>query len=240
MAMDEGLRLSIDADARVATLTIDRPDSKNAFTSAMWTSGADALRAVAADVSVGVLLLDATGDVFSAGADVKDASSSKDAGRPFHSFLDALCEFPKPVVAAVGGAAVGSGFTMLAYVDIVIASTRARFRAPFVAMGLSPEAGSSAMLPRLLGWQAAAEAMFTADWIPVDEARRLGFVREVVEPDALDARARELASRIGAQPLASLVATKRLLLEGRGSVADVRARESAVFRDLLGSRTRLD
>ena len=240
MAMAEGLRLSIDADAHVATLTIDRPGSKNAFTSAMWTSGAESLRAVAADDSVGVLLFDATGDVFSAGADVKDASSSKDAGRPFHAFLDELCEFPKPVVAAVGGAAVGSGFTMLAYVDIVLASTRARFRAPFVAMGLSPEAGSSVTLPRLLGWQAAAEVMFTAGWFAVDEAHRLGFVREVVEPEALAARARELAAHIGSQPLASLVATKRLMLEGRGSATDARARESVVFRDLLGSRTRLD
>lgn len=235
----DGLRLSVDGDAHVATLTIDRPEAKNAFTSAMWTTGADALRSVAADDDVGVLLLDATGDVFSAGADIKDASSSKDAGRPFHAFLDEFSSFPKPVVAAVDGAAVGSGFTMLAYADIVLASTRARFRAPFVAMGLSPEAGSSVMLPRLLGWQGAAEAMFTAGWMSVDDAHRLGFVREVVEPEDLAARARQLVASIGSHPVASLVATKRLLLEGRGPVDDARARESEVFRRLLGDRTRL-
>jgi enoyl-CoA hydratase/carnithine racemase len=233
----EGLRYDIDRGARVATLTIDRPEAKNAFTPAMWSAGAAWLAEAADDDDVHVLLLTSVGDVFSAGADIKAMSAEKDAGRPFHSFLDQLVPFPKPVVAAVHGAAVGSGFTMLAYVDVVLASTAARFRAPFVAMGLSPEAGSSRTLPEILGRQAAADLLFTAAWLPAEEALRLGFVREVVAPDELQAVARTRAEAIGAMPLASLVATKALLDRGRAAeAADARRRESDVFRRLLAER----
>lgn len=233
----DGLRYEVDRGAHVATLTIDRPESKNAFTPAMWSAGAAWLAEAAADDDVHVLLLTSVGDVFSAGADTKAMSAEKDAGRPFHSFLDQLVPFPKPVVAAVHGAAVGSGFTMLAYADVVIASTAARFRAPFVAMGLSPEAGSSRTLPEILGRQAAADLMFTAAWLPAEEALRLGFVREVVAVDELQAVARARTDAIGAMPLASLVATKALLDGGRAAEADdARRRESDVFRRLLAAR----
>ena len=235
MAAD-GLVLVEEVDTALAVLTIDRPDSKNAFTSAMWTAGADALRRVATDDRLHALLLTATGDVFSAGADIRDFQPGEEAGRPFHSFLDELVAFPKPVVAAVNGAAVGSGFTMLAYADIVIASTAARFKAPFVAMGLAPEAGSSRTLPQLLGAQAAADLMFTSGWLGADEAFRLGFVREVVAPDDLQARAHEKALAVAAMPLASLVATKQLLLAARTGADEARRRESEVFRRLLAER----
>ena len=234
--MPDGLVFDEDITIGLAIMTIDRPASKNAFTAAMWTAGAEFLRRVAADGRLRVLLMNATSDVFSAGADVKDFQPSKDAGRPFHNFLDELTDFPKPIVGAVNGAAVGSGFTMLAYVDVLLASRTARFRAPFVQMGLVPEAGSSRMLPELLGWQAAADLMFTSGWLSAEEAFRLGFVRELVDPEELQGLARTRAEHIASMSLESLLATKRLLLDGRTGIGEVRQRESALFRERLASR----
>ena len=237
--MSDGLVFDEDTSTGLAILTIDRPASKNAFTAAMWTAGAEFLHRVAADDRLRVLLVNATSDVFCAGADVKDFQSSKDAGRPFHNFMDELTDFPKPIVGAVNGAAVGSGFTMLAYIDVLLASRNARFRAPFVQMGLVPEAGSSRMLPELLGWQAAADLMFTSGWLSADEAFRLGFVRELVEPAELQSVARVRAEHIASMPLESLMATKRLLFDGRTGIGAVRERESALFRERLASREEL-
>lgn len=234
--MPDGLVFDEDITIGLAIMTIDRPASKNASTAAMWTAGAEFLRRVAADDRLRVLLMNATSDVFSAGADVKDFQPSKDAGRPFHNFLDELTDFPKPIVGAVNGAAVGSGFTMLAYVDVLLASRTARFRAPFVQMGLVPEAGSSRMLPELLGWQAAADLMFTSGWLSAEEAFRLGFVRELVDPEELQGLARTRAEHIASMSLESLLATKRLLLDGRTGIGEVRQRESALFRERLASR----
>ncbi len=215
---------------------IDRPRSKNAFTAAMWSAGADALDQFAADAGVAAVLLTAAGDVFCAGADLTDFRPGEDAGRPFHSFITALDRFPKPLVAAVNGAAVGAGFTMLCYADIVLAAERARFRAPFVGMGLTPEAGSSQLLPARLGWQATARAFFTGGWLGADEARARGFVLEVLPDDVLAGRAHELAQEIAAHPVEALVETKRLLRLTRGPVDDARGRESEVFRRLLAQR----
>jgi enoyl-CoA hydratase/carnithine racemase len=234
--MSDGLVFEQDIAIGLAVLTIDRPASKNAFTAAMWAAGAEFLHRIAGDDRLRVLLVNATSDVFSAGADIKDFQSSKDAGRPFHNFLDEFTNFPKPIVGAVNGAAVGSGFTILAYVDVLLASRNARFRAPFVQMGLVPEAGSSRMLPELLGWQAAADLMFTSGWLSAEEAFRLGFVRELVDPEELQGLARARAEHIASMPLESLMATKLLLLDGRTGIGEVRQRESALFRERLASR----
>jgi enoyl-CoA hydratase/carnithine racemase len=234
------IRVERLADDRVAVVTIDRPSARNAFTTAMWSQAADALGELGADDGVRVVLLTGAGDVFSAGADVTEmraaGADGAEAGRPFHGFLDALDGFAKPLVAAVNGPAVGAGFTMLCYCDLVVASTTARFRAPFVSLGLSPEAGSSRLLPERIGWQEAAHLFFTGDWLDAADAHRVGLVWRAYPPAALLPEATALCRSIGAMPLDALRETKRLLVTAGRDAGPVRRRESEVFRRLLASR----
>jgi enoyl-CoA hydratase/carnithine racemase len=256
------IRVERLADDHVGVVTIDRPAVKNAFTRAMWSDAAAALDGLAADDDVRVVLFTGAGDVFSAGADLAEmraaAGDSRvlapetvvstttsgartegadaDAGGPFHAFLDALDGFDKPLVAAVNGAAVGAGFTMLCYCDLVLASTTARFKVPLVAMGLSPEAGSSRLLPERIGWQEAAHLFFTGDWLDASEARGAGLVWRTYAPAALLPEATALCRSIGAMPLDALRETKRLLVTAGRDAAPVRRRESEVFRRLLADR----
>jgi enoyl-CoA hydratase/carnithine racemase len=159
-----------------------------------------------------------------------------DAGGPFHAFLDTLDGFPKPLVAAVNGAAVGAGFTMLCYCDLVLASTTARFKVPFVPMGLTPEAGSSRLLPERIGWQEAAHLFFTGAWLDAAEAHRLGFVWRTFPPAGLLPAATALCRSIGTMPLDALRETKRLLVTAGRNAGPVRRRESEVFRRLLAAQ----
>jgi enoyl-CoA hydratase/carnithine racemase len=227
----------------VAVMTIDRPERRNAFSRAMWADAAAALAELAADDGVRVVLLTGAGEVFSAGADVAEmrsaGSEDEEAGGPFHAFLDALDGFDKPLVAAVNGAAVGAGFTMLCYCDLVLASTTARFKLPLVPMGLSPEAGSSRLLPERIGWQEAAHLFFTGNWLAAADARQAGLVWRTYPPGALLPEATALCRSIGAMPLDALRETKRLLVTAGRDAGPVRRRESEVFRRLLASRKEL-
>lgn len=231
------IRVERDADARVVVLTIDRPEARNACTLAMWAALADALDSAAGDDDVSVVVVTGAGGAFCAGADVKELQGGPPSApeHSFQRFVEALDAFPKPLVAAVDGVAVGGGFTMLCYFDIVLASPRARFRAPFVAMGLTAEAGSSQLLVQRIGWQRAAELFFTGAWLECDEAVRAGIVRHVVVGESLDAGALELARSIGAMPFRALVETKRLMVAAGRDVAAARAHESAVFASLLAT-----
>jgi enoyl-CoA hydratase/carnithine racemase len=159
-----------------------------------------------------------------------------DAEHGFRRFVGALEAFPKPAIAAVNGVAVGLGTTMLPYCDIVLASATARFRLPFASLGVVPEAGSSFNLPAVMGWQAAAHALFTAEWLDADQALACGLVWRVVEPDALVSEAVAVARTVARMPLVSLMETKRLLLATRLDLARAaRHREEAVFTDLTGA-----
>jgi enoyl-CoA hydratase/carnithine racemase len=230
------IRVSRLAGDHVGIVTIDRPEKKNAITPEMWSSAAGALDELAADDEISVVLVTGAGDVFSAGADTSDWSAGEDAGLPFHAFLDALDAFPKPLVAAVNGAAVGAGFTMLCYCDLVLASTTARFKVPLVPMGLSPEAGSSRLLPERIGWQEAAHLFFTGAWLEAADARWAGLVWRTYPPGALLAEATALCRSIGAMPLDALRETKRLLVTAGRDAGPVRRRESEAFRRLLAAR----
>jgi enoyl-CoA hydratase/carnithine racemase len=236
----EDLVYEVDTEAHVADVVIDKPEAKNAFTAAMWSAATDMLDEAAADDTVHAVLLRATSTVFCAGADLREVRVGDDASRPFRGWISALEAFPKPVVAAVQGPAVGGGFTMLAYADVVLASPEARFKAPFVEMGLVPEAGSSLMLPSLIGARATADLVLTARWMGAEEACRLGFVTELVPGEELAAAGRAKAARIGAMPLASLVATKALLRRDRAGVDDARSLESEAFQELLVARLAAD
>jgi enoyl-CoA hydratase/carnithine racemase len=215
----------------VAVVELAREPVLNAFNGRQYAALHSALEAAASSEQARCVLLTARGRAFSAGSDLEDDGSEPGG---YEAFIACLESFPKPIVAAVNGLAVGIGATLLGHCDIVIASEEARFKLPFAAIGLVPEAGSTATLPAAIGPQEAAYLMFTGEWLDARRAADAGLVWRVVPPTALPEEAMALCARIAAMPAESLVATKRLLLAAR--LPDARAarkREEADFVRLL-------
>ncbi len=219
-------------------LTFDRPGSLNAFNQDLWYAAAEALDAAAEDDEVRCVVFTGAGRAFSAGQDLGEMSNpSAFAERPpgYQRFMPSLETFPKPIVAAVNGGAVGIGTTMLLHCDLVYVARSALLKLPFISLGVTTEASASLLLPERVGWQRAAEILFTEPWITADEAVADGLARAVVDDDDLLAVARSVAAGIGGLPLGPVVATKRLMLAGRAeAVAAARLRELAEFETLVG------
>ena len=150
-------------------------------------------------------------------------------GVAFDRFLDGIGAFEKPLLAAVNGLAVGVGATLLLHCDVVFAAESAKLRFPFTALGLVPEAGSTHLLPLLVGPQRAAELFFSAEWIDAAYARELGIVRRVFPDAELFGATLERAGELAAQPVGALRATKRILLDARRAAV-----EAARKRELVG------
>ena len=239
--------ISIDDDQRVRLVTFRRPEARNAFDTALYSSVAEALDGAAAEDGLAVVVLTGEGTAYSAGQDLAEMGRLGDpskrsetetdvAEHGFRRFIGAIEAFPKPIVAAVNGVAVGVGTTMLPYCDLVLASETARFRLPFASLGVVPEAGSTFTLPVVMGWQAAAHAFFTAEWLDASRALEVGLVSKVCAPDALLDEALSVARNIARMPVVSLVETKRLLLATRlDSARAARAREEETFSRLTGA-----
>lgn len=231
---DEILRSSAEG---VCELRFNRPGKRNAITHQMYAVLAQHLHEALANSAVRVVLLSGEGASFSAGNDLNDFLSGPEfsSAHPVMDVLRTLATFDKPLVAAVHGATVGIGVTMLLHCDLVLAAPSTQLIMPFVALGLVPEAGSSLLLPRLVGQQRAAELLLLGTPLDAAGAERLGLVNRVVGEAELVAEARALARRLGTQPLEALRATKRLL---RGDTAEVLARieaEAQVFAARLKS-----
>ena len=229
--------LAEDRD-RVRLLTFNRPDRANAFNEELYHAAADALRAAEADDDVAVVVFTGAGKAFCAGTDLLEMAETVDgtgtSRTGFPAFVDVLQDFPKPLMAAVNGAAVGLGFTMLAHCDLVFVSDTARLLAPFTNMGVAPEAASSYLLPRRMGRQQASLSLFTSDWISAEDAVATGLAVQQCSPEALVDETMELATRIASKSLPSLMATKRLLLDAeREGIARARTLENAAFAELL-------
>lgn len=217
---------------------IHRPDKKNALTLAMYAAMAAALARADREAGVRVVLLHGSEDCFTSGNDLQDFLGSPPDGEssPVFQFLEALDRAVKPVVAAVNGAAVGIGTTLLLHCDLVYAGESARFQLPFVNLGLCPEAASSLLLPKLVGHQLASELLLLGDPFDADRAREMGLVNGVLPvPDVLPhalAQCRKLALK----PPASLRLTKALLKKaGRRAVAETMAEEGRLFLERLAS-----
>ncbi|MFD0666800.1 enoyl-CoA hydratase [Ramlibacter sp. MAHUQ-53] len=226
----------VHAESGVFTITFNRPQRKNSITAAMYAALADALEAARADEAVRVVVFQGNETVFSAGNDIADfletPPSSHDA--PVFRFLRALAGFPKPVVAAVCGPAVGIGTTMLLHCDLVYAGDNAMFSLPFVNLGLCPEAASSLLLPRLLGHQRAAEALMLGEPFMAEAALEVGLVNRVVPPSEAAALAQAQARKLAAKPRTSLQETKRLMKQGQAAlVAQQMQEEGAIFGRML-------
>lgn len=236
-----------DAD-RVRTITLDRPDALNAFNEALYDAATEALLAAAADPGVAVVVVTGTGRAFSAGTDVLEMASRTTNPEGFqagvHGFpglVDQLAAFPKPLLCAVNGMALGIGATMLAFADLVLMSTEARIRCPFTDLAVAPEAASSYLFPLLLGRQHATWTLMSSEWIPAADCERMGLAWRVCEPDALLPETLEVARHLAAKPLASLIETKRTITAGhREAIAAARRREDQAFVRLLGKPANLE
>jgi enoyl-CoA hydratase/carnithine racemase len=241
------MSLQISDENRVRTLTLDRPDALNAFNEELYDATTEALRAAADDPGVAVLLLTGNGRGFSAGTDLVELharATDPDFVPGKHGFLgllDALVDFPKPLVCAVNGVGLGIGTTILGFADLAFMSTSARLKCPFTSLGVAPEAASSYLLPQLLGRQNAAWVLLSAEWISAEQALEMGLVWRVCEPDDLLPEARRHAEVLAAKPISSLIAVKRAMTEPlRAGIEAARERESAAFAELLGGPANLE
>jgi enoyl-CoA hydratase/carnithine racemase len=220
---------------RILTLRLDRPEKKNALTRGMYLGMIEALQQAEADSSVRVILIMGTEACFTAGNDLMDFANAKSGeSSPAILFLQTLAAVQKPVVAAAGGVAVGIGTTMLLHCDLVFAASDARFQLPFVNLGLCPEAGSSALLPALMGHRRAAELLFFGEPFSADTARDLGIINTVVSSSELLSTATAKAQRLTEKPPSALRTTKALLKRGStATIADAMAKETEQFAALL-------
>jgi len=226
-----------EQNGSVLTLRFNRPDKKNAILSSMYADGADALSKAADDKSVRVVVMTGSGDSFSAGNDLKDfldnPPDTRDA--PVFRFMDTLATFPKPVVAAVNGLAIGIGTTLLLHCDLAYAVPKAKFQLPFVNIAIVPEYASTLLLPRMLGHVKAAELLMLGEPFTAERAASLGIINEVVPADALVTTAMAKAGALAAKRPAALRQAKALL---RGNAPDIAKRileENEVVRERLVS-----
>jgi enoyl-CoA hydratase/carnithine racemase len=234
--------LDISDDDGVRVLTLNRPDSLNAFNQELWYATADALEAAKDDDSVKCVVLTGTGRGFTTGQDLGEMSDPSvfEGQEPgFERLIRVIENFDKVLIAAVNGLGVGFGLTVLLHVDIALIAAGARLKVPFISLGVTAEASSSLLLPWTTGYQRAAEILFTEPWIDAEQAVADGLALRVVEPDALMDETMQLARPIGDLPIAPLRATKRLLLDGRRpEIEAARAREMREFGPLV--QTMLD
>jgi enoyl-CoA hydratase/carnithine racemase len=227
----------VDKSSGVLTLTLNRPEKKNALTAAMYAALTAALDAAADDAEVRCVLVQGNGDSFTAGNDLSEfaALNAGDAERASgNSLVSALARASVPIVAAVHGRAVGVGTTMLLHCDLVFVTEDARLSTPFVNLALVPEAASSLLLPARIG-HARAFAMFVLGE-PIDGATAAawGIANAVVPHDELRAHARAAALAVASRPRASVMHTKRLMRDAEGLAARI-AEENRLFAAQLKS-----
>ena len=197
----------------ILRIELNRPDKLNAMTSTMYTKLADVFNDAAKDERIRVVLWHGAGDAFSAGNDLKDfLENPPGPGKsPQARLMNALVDFDKPLIAAVRGAAIGGGTTMLLHCDFVYAGESTRFQMPFISLAVVPEFGSTCLLPRAIGHIRAAELILLGSSFDAGRAAELGLVTQVVPDQTLLQVATETARRLAAKPASALQTSKRLL-----------------------------
>jgi enoyl-CoA hydratase/carnithine racemase len=233
-------------DGVVRVIRFNRPEARNAFNFALYDGVVAALTDAAEALACHVVVLTGTGSAFSAGQDLKEMAqivtgeTSPEAANGFRGLLDAVQCFEKPLLAAVNGVGVGLGFTLLPHCDLVFMADDARLRVPFAELGVPPEAASSYLFPKTLGWQRAARLLFTGEWMTAQEAVEAGLALARFPGEALLEETLAVARTIAAMPPDAVRASKRLMLATRNpDVSAAREREDAGFVELLGSAANL-
>ena len=222
----------------VATIEIARPEKKNAITVDMYAAMAAALRSANADPAVRAVLITGQPGIFTSGNDLEDFMQRPKQGMdsPVFQFMKALTTSEKPVVAAVTGAAIGIGTTMLLHCDLVYVSDEARLAMPFTSLGLVPEFASSLVLPQLIGHARAAEKLLLGDPFTPQDAVDCGIANAVLPAGEVVAHARRIAERFNALPPGAVRDSKKLMKRAAAEkVLETIAVEGGVFQERLGS-----
>jgi enoyl-CoA hydratase/carnithine racemase len=231
--------LTSKADA-ILTIEFNRPEKKNAITSAMYQTMADALRDAEGDAAIRAIVITGKPEIFTAGNDLEDflKNTSAEVGdRPVAQFMRALSGASKPVVAAVAGNAVGIGTTLLLHCDLVYAADNAKFALPFSQLGLCPEFASSMLLQQIVGYPRAAEKLMLGEAFSAQEAYDLGLVSRVLRVAELAEFARGQAAKLVALPASSLRTTKRLMKSAQAEAIQARMlEENKHFGEMLGAK----
>jgi enoyl-CoA hydratase/carnithine racemase len=199
----------------ILRIQFNRPAKKNAMTFAMYITMSDLLNAAATDDGVRVVLWHGAGDSFCAGNDLEDFLKNPmgPGDSPQSSLINALINFNKPIVAAVQGAAIGGGTTMLTHCDFVYAGESAKFQMPFINLALVPEFGTSYSIPARIGYLRAAELIQLGQLFDAHRAAELGLATRVVPDQELLAKATETTQKLAEKPAGALQACKKLMRE---------------------------
>ncbi|MES2935952.1 MAG: enoyl-CoA hydratase [Pseudomonadota bacterium] len=227
----------------ILSIEFNRPDKKNAITTAMYQLMAEALQEAEQDAAIRAILFTGKPEVFSAGNDIQDFMKSFAPGdnllaadRPIFQFMRALSQASKPVVAAVSGQAVGIGTTLLMHCDLVYAADNAKLSMPFTQLGLCPEFGSSLLLSHIAGYQRAAEKLMLGEAFSAQEACDMGLVNKVLPLADLIPFATAQAAKLVALPAASIRATKRLMKGDQNAAMVAKMEEEiALFGSMLNA-----
>ena len=230
--------VTVAIDGPIMTLSMNRPDKKNALTNAMYGVLADGLQSAQDDPAIRCVIIRSEGDSFTAGNDLSDFASisagSGPAVRHVTRFLHGLATADKPIVAAVHGLAVGVGTTMLLHCDVVCVTEQARLVTPFVNLALVPEAASSLLLQARIGYARAFSMVALGEHVDGKTAVEWGLARYLAAPEALRAKALAVAHTLAEKPIGALRATKRLMRDS-ALIAQTMDRESEVFAERLKS-----
>jgi len=241
--------LSVEKNDFVSFLYLNRPQVLNALSDEMRSELLHVLRQAAADDEVRALVISGKGRAFSAGGDLNMFKRRYEAyRREGHSeafstpdLPKAFIQFPKPIIAAINGLAVGFGATMPLNCDVRIASEQAKFSFAFARVGLTPEFGSSFFLPRLVGYGRAAELIFTAKMLDAEEALQIGLVNRVVAHENLLTEAGQMAAEIARMPVGAIRAAKQMLRHGSHStIEQVLAYEALTFQNAAQTQDHYD
>jgi enoyl-CoA hydratase/carnithine racemase len=230
----------LDADG-VLTVTMNRPERRNAFNSDAFLALRDAFATANADPRVAVVLLTGAGEDFSSGLDLSAIEMNRDEEPPFELMMDAICAFDKPLVCAAKGCAIGFGATVLFHADVVYLGQSAKLRFPFVSLGLVTEAAAAYLGPVTIGHKQAAELLFTAEFFGAEKALQYGMATQVFDDDELMPKALRKARQMAQWPIDSLVAVKRIMKAMHGDkVALARKLEMKGFAELMGSKANME
>jgi len=231
-------KILITREKSALCIQICRPEKKNALTPEMYAALSDAIRAGDADNSVRAIILHGVEGCFTSGNDLANFRNgpSPDRVYPHNLYIDTLRQAQKPVIAAVNGITLGIGTIMLFHCDFVYATPDAQFSLPFVNLGLSPEGGTSYILPHLIGYQKAAELIMLGEKFDSQIAEQIGLVNKIVSSESLLSKAFETAEKLAEKSPESIRAAKALLKRGmKDAVTAAMSRELDLFNERMAS-----
>jgi len=230
--------ISITKQNRVTTLVIARPDKRNAISQPMYAAMAQALRDYCEEDDARAFVITGQGEYFTSGNDLKDfaTGSPSDEKPPVAQFLDAISTCPKPIIGAVNGPAIGVGLTMLLHCDLVVVAEGATMSAPFVGLGLVPEAASSLLLPQAVGAAVANDIFMTGRALSAAEALQFGLASRVFTGTEFANGVEDIALQIANSAPSAVKRTKQLVRHQRELIAEQMQTEGALFMEQLASQ----